>query len=1384
MTMADQTLTTVVLPAGLAAGGNLRANIYLSPRLSGATQLSSFPDWLAWPELIRQHGLEFELKCGSSTATVAVDRGLLRPDVWSAIFPVHTTVAEYPQPDYDQRLIVSYPVRDAAAFVTYAYLQIATLQIATGGDDQTGRELLESVLFDLAFRRGSESTLDEVLSQRRVVLWRRQEAIKLEDQPQIATPARVTTAGVRAALTYPASTRPMIEQFALYHHLPPAKNRPPLPQTPEEFARLLDFHKAVSALSGYPALLPAVGLVFPVELPASLCPPSPSGSSYLTVSVSAVSPGWTWSTSPTLASLQTSYVRDARGFAAAPAATPGGSRFPSADVVGGYLVLDPGSFQLVEIDLDGALLKAMTLADNVAFSSPSADIEPVLPALRSGGISLIANGRAEQLLNAIRANKAFEAALAAGQSPRPFTALDLVRGYRLDIWSSRTSRWHSLHRRDGSYRFGAEASVTVDTTDEEGFTQLAVTQPADDPTRPIDTVAAQAGAPQPGTDLYVHERVARWNGWSLSAPRPGTPLNRSPDPAVAADPDPTVGTPVTPFKMTTKFAVHPGTLPELRFGDRYRVRARTVDLAGHSVDIETPAPDPVVAPAAGATLPYLRYEPVGPPVLVLRTVPGPGGSHAQLVIRTHNTDPSLDWVPTTEEDERHVAPPQASVLLSEHHGMLDDAQGFLRHDPAVYSMIIERDRGEFPAVDGTPIEAGSQLTVPYFPDPLARGAVFANLPNTPGNTQGVVTGGTLSYLTPPDVNPATGSVTCIGFQQDWPDSQAFLIRLVDGQSAPSWQDAERVLIIPLGKAESVTVGLSCYVDGPDLEVLGVWDWILQYYEASQASALQEGSGSQIVYLADQLAQFTRLVLDGAFGMITPQLDVTFVHAVQQPLGRPDWSRLPIVHQPANPVAVPALSNAFWEITAWRYVGSHAVVLLGALKINGKSTAAIDIDASWTEWQDDPTEPAPARTPAASHVDRIPIASLEPGAIFADGQGGRTVAVYIPEIDTLWFAAPFDQLQDLAPPGDVAAPVHQLGDTKHRCIQYQAVASSRFQEYFTGPGLDFTRTSRPIMVDVPSSARPLPPDILYVVPTFGWERQESTNLKSEVRFGNGLRVYLNRPWYSSGQGELLGVVLWREGQPFPDDDAFEQYKLFFTQWGLDPIWQSNSLDYVPYYWDFSAATFTATSLTLEETSLLVDVAGHEVAFDAARGLWYCDVVFPDLASYEPFVRLALARYQPSSIAGVELSHVVLTDFAQLTPTRSASLTVDPATPTKARLVVGGSAPDGPTQSVVAVTVEEYAANIGTDLGWAQALSTRASVAEDSPPPSPSGSVLWSGTISFAAKPGPGVFRVVVRESEVIEVDPPAGAPSAGPVYGERLIYASILPFDFFEKSEAQ
>jgi hypothetical protein len=1378
MLMASQALSAVVLPAGVAPTGQLRANIYLSPRLSGAATLAGFPDWLDWPDLIRRHGLSVSLACGGSTATVPVATGPLRPDIWQAIFTPETTVGAYPQPQYSQRLMVSYPARDVHSYVKYAW-QFAATAAAAGQD---GR-LLPLLLDQLMFRDGTESTLDNALSQLRVTMWRNQTG-QGDIGPQLAAPApapgrpepaALAAAPARAAamLLPPSGVRDTATRFALYHRMPPAPNRAPLPSSPEDFAALLDFHKALSALAAHPSLLPALGLVLPVELPAGLCPPSPASGSYLTLAVTALTPGWSWSEPPVLGQVATAFVRADGMFAAAPATDPatlaGGGSAPG-DGIGGFLALDPAYFALTDVDLDGALLKAMALADSVAFAPAGTTVEQVLPSLRSGGISLIASQRADLLLQAIMDNEAFGAVLEGGAAPRALNARDLVRGYRLDIWSARSARWLSLHRRDGSYRFGADGAVSLAVTDEEGFTQLAVMQPADDPTRPEDPVATAAGAPQPGTDLYVNERVARWNGWSLSAPRPGQPLNRSADPAVAADPDPQAGQPVTPFKMTTQFAAHPGSLPQLRFGDRYRLRVRTVDLAGHSVAPDTPAGDQFTAPAGGTTLPHLRYEPVPHPVLVERALPGPGGSNAQLVIRSRNSGPSLDAVPSAETDERHVAPPRAAVQVVEQHGMLDDSSGRLRGDATSYAMIVGRDRGQFAASGDTPLEPGEQLAVPYFPDPLARGAALADLPHVPAGTESVISGGTLSYQAPADVVPLAGSVTQVSFGPGWPDRQPFRIRLADGTGPPSWDEAQRVLTVPLAKAESATVPLSCFVDPADLEMLGVWNWIRELYEQSQAAALEQGgAGTALVELTDELALLTRLVLDGGHEMITPQLSLSLVHAVQQPLGRPEWIRLPIVHHPEAPVAVPSVENRFWAVTAWRYAGSHAAVLLGALRVHGASTAVVDIEATWTEWLDDTAQPGPTRSPAAGAVDRIQLGALDSGTIFSDGSSTRTVAVYLPEVDTLWFAAPFDQLPGTSAPPDVAAPVHNLGDTKHRCISYRAVASSRFQEYFA-PGLDFTRTSDGIMVDVPSSARPLAPDVLYVVPTFGWERQESTNLKTEVRFGNGLRIYLNRPWYSSGEGELLGVVLWPQSAPPPGDAQREASKEFITQWGLDPLWDAGSIGPVPATGDLTAAARTAQGLTISESGQLVDVAGHTVGYDAGRRLWYCDVVFGEVPAYMPFARLALARYQPSSIAGVELSHIVLADFAQLAPDRSASLALDPASTAQARLVVGGLAPDGPARSAVSVTVEARVAGIGSDLGWTPAPAASVAVSEDAPAPSQPESVLWSGTISFATPPRPGDFRVVVREFEQI-----SSASSDTP--GGRLVYAAILPFDF-------
>src|ERR1019366_6136474 len=156
--------------------------------------------------------------------------------------------------------------------------------------------------------------------------------------------------------------------------------------------------------------------------------------------------------------------------------------------------------------------------------------------------------------------------------------------------------------------------------------------------------------------------------------------------------DPTVNQPITPFKMTTAYSAMPGSLPELRFGRQYRVRARAVDLAGNSVPLKAAIPPELAAPAEGTPLPYLRFEPAPHPIVVLLANPQPGGSLDRMVIRSFNSSQDVDTQPVGDIDQRHIAPPKAAERMVEQHGMLDDANGKLRGDAATYNLITSRDR--------------------------------------------------------------------------------------------------------------------------------------------------------------------------------------------------------------------------------------------------------------------------------------------------------------------------------------------------------------------------------------------------------------------------------------------------------------------------------------------------------------------------------------------------------------------------------------------------------------------------------------------------------------------------------------------------------------------
>ena len=1382
--MASQTLVFTVVPNGVTPQKTLRVSLYLTPRLDGGATLAAFKDFLDWPGNIQKNGLKFTLACGAKTATVAASRAVLRPDVWQSIFTPSTYVAPVPVSAFSNQLIVSYPVRDCLSYLKYAYQSIGS-----GTNSQDERSPLVPVLESLAFRNGSKSTLFSETSQMRVEMWNEQHPAAVIAGAPAAPAIAPAIAGVSAppdgiptTLTLPSNFHDTATRFALFHHIPQAHNRPPLPSTPADFAKTLDFHKALTALSSYPPLLRALGLVFDVEVPASLCPASPAAGAYGTIVVKSVSAGFKWALTPAFGFPATAYVASASVFEAAPATAPtdvSAGNYQPGDVIGGFVGIGSQNYELMQVDLDGALLKALTLADNVF--NPASTPETAgsdLPSLRSAGIGLVANGRGAQLLQSISQNNAFSQALSSKSAfPRPFNARDLVRGFRIDLYSLRTGKWYSLHRRDATYQFGTRGGIVITSYDEEGFLQPAAAMPAEDKTRKPNKIALANHIPQPDSDIYFHERVARWDGWSLSAPRPGGVLNRSPDPALATDPDPTMNEPITPFKMVTAFAAHAGSLPQLRFGDQYRLRARAVDIAGNSLALNADTPVNAALPAGGSLLPYLRFEPVVPPLVVLQQPPAAGGSLERLVIRSFNSDPSLDSVQTTAQDARHIAPPRVAVRMAEQHGMFDDAGGHLRGDANTFNLIVQRDNYELPTQGGVPLDPGANLQVQYLPDPLARGAAMRDLPNTPDNTYGRVANNAMGYDTLPDVQPNIGSVTFLGFGSSWPGRQSFRLVMKEGSAEPAWNAANRVLTVTLQKSGVAVVSLSSYLSPDDLGLMGVWGWIRELFDASEVAAMSNsGAAIAVNTSSDTLALLTRLALEGGHEMLTPSRTLTLVHAVQQPLGRPTFLQLPVVHQASNPILASTLANSFTPITAWRSPGSQSAVLLGGLKIHGDSSAKIDIEASWIEVTDDPAQPRPTAAWNNGPVDTIPLADTSGGPIFANAAETRLVAVYIPKVDTLWFSAPFDELEGVATPGQVAAPVHSFNDTKHRWVTYKAVASSRFEEYFPA-NLKFTRTGPPLVVDVPSSARPLTPEIAYVVPTFGWEEQETTNVKSSVRFGNSVRVYLDRPWYSSGEDELLGVVLWPGALAAPDYATRETYKPYFTQWGNDPIWQTGALDQVPAIYDFPNAAAQASGLTLEETAQTFDVAGHMVEFDQARGLWYCDIEFQNLFSYAPFVRLALARYQTHSIQGVELSRVTLADFVQLTPERSAVVSINPAKPSQARIFVGGLAPQGPNTSLITVSVEERIPGVLTDMGWGPPKAGAVTVTEDAPAPQQPGSTLWSGTVQFKTSPPPGQFRIVVHEYERIPFLNDSGAILAPNGLGLRLIYAAIVPYDY-------
>ena len=428
-------------------------------------------------------------------------------------------------------------------------------------------------------------------------------------------------------------------------------------------------------------------------------------------------------------------------------------------------------------------------------------------------------------------------------------------------------------------------------------------------------------------------------------------------------------------------------------------------------------------------------------------------------------------------------------------------------------------------------------------------------------------------------------------------------------------------------------------------------------------------------------------------VVTPPRRVLVVHAVMRPIAVPQWNE-PLEVRRNHHDTTAVLKPVFAPET-----GLHT-----------DSTGRLDVSATWTEFEDVGPRADPGKRPVT------------------------VTHLYGQTIDR----------------GDPPKPEirHEFGDTKHRTVTYKLNAISRFREFFkptdSEGAFHVAATQRPVVIL--SSARPSAPVLLGAVPAFRWQRQRSGDRIEHIRLGQRIRVEVARPWYETGEGERLAVVVTPTGSPTTAMAGV------VTRMGRDPLFGTPATTAFP-----TADLFrpqSTTQLVLPESGQRVGVVPYPVAPNGDR--WYADVELAVPDSYNPFVRLALARYQQHSFDGLQLSTVVIADAVPLLPDRRVVLDRSGA---RIRLTVSGTSPN-PLNRLEA-SLEACLAGVDPD-----ALDLVVDGADPDPGipawrPVSGQSVVRAadGTIAPLTLPaGPGRLRIRIRESENLTAVPGADTPA--------------------------
>ncbi len=582
--MAEESFLLTALPHSAADGAPFHLSLFVTHRLTpdgpggpkAVGKVSDFPRVADWTGLLSTSTLTLTGRtAGGATVTLPATMLLdgLDASLWPRVFPPGLDVRPWRVPDH-----TAVPWRTFAAHRMQSHaLLVHFISLVASPTEPPGVEanpLTGSLLSALGLgRHEGRVTVDDVLDPD----MDRSVTKRLDDlagngflgrgsSGPGAAPGLVLLSDLHRAKCYYA--RP--EEEAAYRDRPvPGAVGPPVVK-PEP-----DFHERASLLGDLAPLLRKLGLVIDVrvESPSLLA-------NLVSVQAQLDVPGLA---NTVVQQPHTACEVVGTGFYAVAS---------SGETSRGMVRLgDEGVYRVLDLDPDASALKLEQYVRNVprmmAVEINGDSVNSAPASLRGTGFAVARVDRAQQLHDRLDDAASRDAVLLAGKAP-PLHAEEITRGIRLEVWDDVSGDWHSLHQRRLDVEVEGAGAVLTDEPD-AGFLQGASLTTADG---------------VPGAPVNAHEVLAGWDGWSLSAPRPGKVVvheNGTEKVVDAPDVDPD---PVNPVASTTR--VEPGSLPRLRYGRRYAFRAWTVDLAGnsspHVVGNPTPPDGPLVDAAQSLSM--------------------------------------------------------------------------------------------------------------------------------------------------------------------------------------------------------------------------------------------------------------------------------------------------------------------------------------------------------------------------------------------------------------------------------------------------------------------------------------------------------------------------------------------------------------------------------------------------------------------------------------------------------------------------------------------------------------------------------------------------------------------------------------------------------------